>query len=122
MLKQIRLQNFLSFKDLTIDFNSGLNILVGINGAGKSNLLRALDLLREGVSNKRLKEFILNRMGGLDNIFFKEANVNSPHNSSTLRFVLDGKILDEKGFNLTEDIVYTITFNKLPSSSNYYVQ
>jgi predicted ATPase len=121
MLKQIRLQNFLSFKDLTIDFNSGLNILVGINGAGKSNLLRALDLLREGVSNKRLKEFIFNKMGGLDNIFFKETNVNSPNNFTTLKFVLDGKILDEKGFNFTEDIVYTITLKKLPSSSNYYV-
>jgi len=121
MLKQIRLQNFLSFKDLTIDFNSGLNILVGINGAGKSNLLRAFDMLREGVYNKRLKEFIFNKMGGLDNIFFKEANVNSPNNTITLRFTLDGRVVGEKGFNFTEDIVYTISLKKLPSSSNYYV-
>lgn len=121
MIKQIRLQNFLSFKDLTIDFNSGLNILVGINGAGKSNLLRALDLLKEGVSNKRLKDFIFNKMGGLDNIFFKEANVNPPNNSTTLRFVFDGRVIAEKGFNFREDVVYTIILKKLPSTSNYYV-
>ena len=122
MLKQIRLQNFLSFKDLTIDFNSGLNILVGINGAGKSNLFRALDLLKEGVSNKRLKDFVFNKMGGLDNILFKSTNANLPDYSTTLKFVFDGKVTGEKGFKFVDDTVYTITLKKLPSSSNYYVQ
>ncbi|MCA0387162.1 MAG: AAA family ATPase [Bacteroidetes bacterium] len=121
MLKQIRLQNFLSFKDLTIDFNSGLNILVGINGAGKSNLFRALDLLKEGVSGKRLKDFVFNKMGGMDNILFKAANANLPDYSTTLKFVFDGKVAGEKGFKFVDDIVYTITLKKLPSSSNYYV-
>lgn len=121
MLKQIRLQNFLSFKDLTIDFNSGLNILVGINGAGKSNLFRALDLLKEGVSGKRLKDFVFNKMGGMDNILFKAANANLSDYSTTLKFVFDGKVTGEKGFKFVDDIVYTITLKKLPSSSNYYV-
>jgi len=45
LLKEITLSNFLSFgKEQTVHLNA-LNILIGANGSGKSNLLEAVDLL-----------------------------------------------------------------------------
>ena len=37
MIKSIKLTNFFCFKDIKIDLNNDLNILVGINGSGKVN-------------------------------------------------------------------------------------
>lgn len=45
LLQQITLKNVLSFKDTTVEF-SPLNILIGANGAGKSNVIEAISLLQ----------------------------------------------------------------------------
>lgn len=45
MLKQIKLRNFLSYEDLDLPLER-LNVLIGANGSGKSNLLEALRLLQ----------------------------------------------------------------------------
>jgi len=43
MIKKITLENFFSFSEKTeIELNSGVNILVGINGSGKSNFIKAI--------------------------------------------------------------------------------
>ena len=44
-VKKIELNNFRAFKHLEINFNDRLNILVGINGAGKSSILDSLAIL-----------------------------------------------------------------------------
>ena len=41
MLEEIKFQNFTVFSDLEIEFSKGVNIFVGENGAGKTNLLKA---------------------------------------------------------------------------------
>ena len=45
LLKNLHLKNLLSFRDSLIELDN-LNILIGINGSGKSNLLEVIDLLR----------------------------------------------------------------------------
>lgn len=40
MIKKIEINNFTGFKKTVINFSGGLNIIIGENGAGKSNLLR----------------------------------------------------------------------------------
>jgi DNA repair protein RecN (Recombination protein N) len=45
MLNQLHIQNFALIEDLTLDLKSGLNIITGETGAGKSILLGALGLL-----------------------------------------------------------------------------
>lgn len=42
-IKKLRIQNFKSIEDLSIGLNDGLNILIGDNGAGKSNFLEFVD-------------------------------------------------------------------------------
>ncbi len=47
MLKEIKLTNLLSFGTETkITFNEGLNVLIGANGSGKSNLIEVISLLQ----------------------------------------------------------------------------
>lgn len=44
MIKKLRIQNFRSIKDITL-YVSNLNALIGPNSTGKTNILKALDLL-----------------------------------------------------------------------------
>ena len=54
MLNRIRVKNFKSFKDL--DYSCAkLNLLMGVNGAGKSSFVQLLSLLK-GMSTRRLSD------------------------------------------------------------------
>jgi DNA replication and repair protein RecF len=50
MLNNIRLQNFRSYTEESIDFGPGVNIIVGPNASGKTNLLEAILILCQGTS------------------------------------------------------------------------
>jgi predicted ATPase len=50
LLRHVRLQNLLSFKDTTVELR-GLNVLIGPNAVGKSNLLEAISLLQAAPSD-----------------------------------------------------------------------
>ena len=43
-LKKFRIQNFRGIEDLTLNFNKGLNILIGENNSGKTRIIDALRL------------------------------------------------------------------------------
>lgn len=53
--KKIRLKNYRNFLNLSIDLDSNLNIFIGNNAQGKTNLLEALNLIIKG-SSYRTKE------------------------------------------------------------------
>jgi len=50
MIHSIRLQNFRSYGDDSYEFGSGVNIIVGPNASGKTNLLEALLVICQGAS------------------------------------------------------------------------
>ncbi|MDH0734347.1 AAA family ATPase [Achromobacter spanius] len=41
MISKLHLKNFIAFTDLSIDFSPGINIVIGENGTGKTQLLKA---------------------------------------------------------------------------------
>jgi DNA repair protein SbcC/Rad50 len=43
MLKSLTLHNFRTHKDTEVVFSSGVNIVIGVSGSGKTNILRALN-------------------------------------------------------------------------------
>ncbi len=49
MIKSIKFTNLFSFQGEHVVLNQRANILVGVNGSGKSNLLKAIKLLKIGV-------------------------------------------------------------------------
>ena len=50
MITDLRLQHFRSFKDASFELSPGVNIIVGPNAVGKTNLLEALLVLARGAS------------------------------------------------------------------------
>lgn len=42
MITQLKLKNFAAFTELVIDFSPGINIIIGENGTGKTQLLKAI--------------------------------------------------------------------------------
>ena len=60
-IERLELAGFKSIREAVIDF-TGLNVLIGSNGAGKSNLVSFFAMLR-AFFNKRLNEYVA-RNGG----------------------------------------------------------
>jgi DNA replication and repair protein RecF len=50
MHSALSLHNFRSYQDYTVELSPGVNIIVGPNGSGKTNLLEALYVLAQGTS------------------------------------------------------------------------
>jgi predicted ATPase len=124
MIKQIKITHFYSFKETTIDLHPETNILIGINGSGKSNFLRVIRLLREGVGGVGLKKHIYDHLGGFDNCLFKGVK-REQSQSIDIQFTLDGaKITEgEYGYRFTDDILYEISISKSAGNfTNYYIK
>ena len=51
-IKQLRMQSFRGISDLTLDFDSQLNLLIGNNGSGKSSILDCLAAFIEHISDQ----------------------------------------------------------------------
>ncbi len=51
-IKKIRIQNFRSIEDITIDLSKNLNVFVGINGSGKTSVLDALSVSLSWLVNR----------------------------------------------------------------------
>jgi len=52
MIQQIKLTNFRNFETKSIDFSKNITVILGRNGAGKTNILESLFLLSTGKSFK----------------------------------------------------------------------
>lgn len=61
-IEKLKLHNFCRFKDLTIEFDKTLNLLIGDNEAGKSTILSAIDIVLSG-SRSKIETY------GLDSLF-----------------------------------------------------
>ena len=53
-ISSIKIKNFRNFDNIDIDFHEGVNVLIGHNNSGKSNLLRALSLIFDDSVRKQL--------------------------------------------------------------------
>ena len=59
MLKTVIIKNFFSFGDeVKICLDKGINVLLGINGSGKTSFINALRLLYEGVCGEGVEKLI----------------------------------------------------------------
>ena len=116
MLKSITLENFYSFAEPTkIEINSGINVLIGINGSGKSNFLKAIELLYESIAGIGLEKIFLRDWGGFENV----ANFSTQKDYIKLTYEFDKTYLKEiEGFKFKTNILYEITIHKI-GETNY---
>jgi predicted ATPase len=117
MIKKITVQNFFSFgTEQTIELNADTNILVGINGTGKSNFMKLILLLQQGIKGNFEKLFSHQWSGfsGCSNF------INPDANEIKISYCFD-KSRIEKIFDIDNayaDITYKIDIRKR-GNTNY---
>lgn len=120
MIKSIYLKNFFSFKEQKIDFGK-TNFLVGINGSGKSNLIKAFRLLKATLTEGDLEDLIINKWGGFDAIYFKgEEKEETP--AFTILYEFNHEVLGDFGYKFQESVYYKIQIKKVAGTQNYTVK
>lgn len=109
-ISHIKIKGFRNFKDSDIEFNDGLNVLIGHNNAGKTNLLKALQLVIEPhYRYRRLNANDFNRDISLENlksqspsvtisVTFKNSNIEYNEQEEDLRVVANWFTDIESGY------------------------
>ena len=121
MIKKITLENFFSFNEkTTIELNSDINILVGINGSGKSNFIRAIKLLYDSVIGEGFEKIFLKDWSGFD-LVANFSNTQADFIKVTYEF--DGKAIkkavNNQGYIFIENPIYEILIHRSGATSYY---
>ena len=85
-LERISLRDFRNYRELKLEFDPGVNLIVGDNAQGKTNLLEAVSYLGSGKSFRTQKAGELVRLGA--EFAELEGSVFSQERQQTLRWVL----------------------------------
>jgi len=120
MLKSIELVNFFSFKCVKVELGQ-LNALIGINGSGKTNFIKAIQLLKSVVVEGGLQDLILNKWGGFDSICYFGKHDGDSIDCVKLKFEFDPSTISDYGYKFIEPIFYTIAISKVPSTQNFTI-
>jgi AAA15 family ATPase/GTPase len=86
-LKSLYIKNYKNFKELEIGTLAPVNLIIGRNNVGKSNLLEALSIYMDKVSMKRLSEILQRRGNDRSSLFVKGNNSFEERESLLLEFV-----------------------------------
>jgi len=85
-LRKIELRNFRNYEQVQLDFDPGVNLIVGDNAQGKTNLLEAVSYLGSGKSFRAMKTSEMVRFGA--DFADLEGSVFAQEREQTLRWVL----------------------------------
>ncbi len=123
MIKKITVENFFSFgSKTTIELNVETNILVGINGSGKSNFIKLIRLLYESIAGDGFEKIFLKDWGG----FFESANFNeSQADFINVSYEFDkdliGKAVNNEGYKFQNNPIYELTIHRI-GNTGYYLE
>ncbi len=112
MITSIRLQNYRSYRDESFEFEPGVNIVVGPNASGKTNLLEAV-LVLVGGGSYRAKDIDLikldkswSRLDGFFGRHSRSLKLESKDSGLSKTFVLDDKPFSRLSLERTEPVVF----------------
>ncbi len=69
LIDSVCIKGFRSLADIKIKKLSGVAVLIGANGSGKSNFIRFFEMLSWMLKSRRLEEFIQSQGGAADQLF-----------------------------------------------------
>ncbi len=119
-IKRIKVEGFKSIKDIDLELNN-LNLLVGANGAGKSNFLSVFKLLNE-ISSEHLGIFTT-KSGGASKLLYlgkkvtDAIKINIDFEDTTYRCVLEPTTVADQLIFTDESVSYSELSNR-PDVSN----
>ena len=87
-LNKLQLRNFRNYQELSLAFDPGVNLIVGNNAQGKTNLLEAISYIGSGKSFRAMKSSEMVRFGA--EFADCEGSVYSQEREQTLRWVIFG--------------------------------
>jgi len=122
MLKEIVIRDFFSFKgEKRIKLNKGINLLLGINGSGKTSFLNALKLLYEGVSGIGIESLFQEQWGGFSQVANANGNRRVPY--IQLTYIFDPAFLRKANSSspFDSDVNYCISISQL-GKTNYAIR
>ena len=85
-LKSLYLRSFRNYEEATVEFDPGVNLIVGDNAQGKTNLLEAISYLGSGKSFRAQKTSEMIRFG--DDFTEIQGDIFSQERNQTLRWLL----------------------------------
>jgi predicted ATP-binding protein involved in virulence len=119
-LKRAELSGFRTIKDVSVDFKEGLNIIIGKNGAGKTNFLGFLDkALNQNYENLHQFEAKLLLDNGEDIVIKAKQDINFVTNDKPMvksvseTFIRIGNKLESKWDRLGMEINKTLEKNEI---------
>ena len=119
MIKELIIRDFFSFKgEHKIILNPGVNILVGINGSGKTSFLNAVTLLYEGVAGSGLSTLF--RQWGTYNAIVNACGEQKP-DCFSITYVFDADVLKTiiPVSPFKKDVYYKITVFPIGDGTSY---
>ena len=109
MITDLRLQHFRSYSDDSFEFQPGVNIIVGPNASGKTNLLEAILVLASGSSYRVSDGELVQR----DQPWARLDSHDSNDHDRTMKLVLDPRPV--KTFEFSGKVIRRLTMrDKLP--------
>ena len=120
MITSIHFENFFSFSSQTVSLTD-LNALIGINGVGKTNFIRAIQLLKATLSEDELPNLVINKWGGFDAMCHIAGRDNRQSDTVTLEYRFSPDVLRKYGFQFLGVPSYRISFRRVASSINYSI-
>lgn len=71
-IESIHIKNFRNIQDRVFEFQKGLNVIIGTNNSGKTNLIKAVNLINNN-SSVTVNDFNKNKLKNWQNLYFDQA-------------------------------------------------
>lgn len=115
-IKSLELKNFRNYKDLDIEFDRKLNLIIGQNAQGKTNLLESIFIMGLGKSFRTNKDYEMIAFG---EDYSKASSIVIDEDNETkieIIYQKEGKIINVDGVKLQRNIdllenVYVVVFS-----------
>jgi len=117
MIRRLCVDGYKSLIDFELKLNPGLNVLVGPNGSGKTNIISFFEFLAD-LQEKSVSE-VISQSGGLGSVFTK---YGSNKYESEMSCLIEGEVHVEKEISIKYCYSFTIGFYQITTSIRYKSQ
>lgn len=123
MIKEVILQDFFSFKGTnSVRLHPGANVLMGINGSGKTSFINAFRLLFEGIAGIGVERLLQGCWGGLGQVSNCTSDLSREKKGVVVEYVFDCQKLVSAAINspFPDDVHYRIEFSPV-GDTDYFL-